>query len=301
MKKLFLIFSIMMLIFCSACTSDVNTEEENNAAVGREEMAQIPMEITDVSATEKKIFFYRDDMKIFGKLYLPEGEGPFPVVIFSNGFSGSYTSTEGYAKKLVSNGIAGVVFDFIGGSGINASDGTITDMSVLTQVADLNIVLDAISSLPEIDSNNIFLWGHSFGGLVSTYVAAQRPDEVKGLIVLEPSYQMHDQFLELYPEGSEIPDVLYTPTYIGKIFVEDILSFDIYDMMADYDKEVLLLQGTVHPAETGELKEKYFGRAMDTFPNMQLVTVEGADHSFSGSAGEEMLNLTIGFVNENMD
>ena len=36
--------------------------------------------VTDVSDTEKKLVFYRDDTMLDGKLYLPDGEGTFPAV-----------------------------------------------------------------------------------------------------------------------------------------------------------------------------------------------------------------------------
>ena len=87
-------------------------------------------------------------------------------------------------------------------------------MSVLTQAADLNAVMDSVLSMKEIDGKNLFLWGHSFGGWVSTYVAAQIPDEI------------------------------FTPSHVGRIFVEDIQATDIFEVMPYYDKEVLLLQGS---------------------------------------------------------
>ena len=41
--------------------------------------------ITDISDTEKEITFYRDGMEIEGRLYLPEGDGPFPVIVLCCG------------------------------------------------------------------------------------------------------------------------------------------------------------------------------------------------------------------------
>lgn len=292
MKKILFFMCMMLFMVCfAACAID---GEEKTIDVAQKEA-----EIIEVSATEKNINFFRDNIKIFGKLYLPEGEGTFPAVILSNGYPGSYTEYQTYAQSFAENGIAGIVFDFSCTN--NASEGEFGDMSVLTQAADLNVVLDVISALPEIDSNHVFLWGHSFGGLTATYVAAQRKDEVKGLIVLEPSYQMHDQYRQLYPEGSEIPEYTYTPQYVGKAYVEDLLSFDIYDMMPDYDNKVMLFMGTANPAEVMELQTQYFEKAAGKFTSMQLVRVEGADHGFKGDGGQKMMKLAIEFINENID
>lgn len=55
--------------------------------VKKEPSAVIPeskIEIDYDNGNEKGIYFYRDELKIYGKLFLPEGEGPFPVVILSS-------------------------------------------------------------------------------------------------------------------------------------------------------------------------------------------------------------------------
>ena len=306
MKKKTILFLVMLLLLsCTACASNETAQETATETVHEVveetvvEIVQPKMDITDISATEKEIYFYRDDLKIYAKMYMPEGEGPFPVVIFSHGFPGTYFWADAYAKGLTNSGIAGVTFDFIGGSADSKSDGTVTDVSVLTEVEDLNAVMDSVKSMPQIDANNLFLCGHSFGGLVSTYVAAQRPDEVKGLMVWEPSYQMREYILSLYPIGSEIPDEIYTPVHVGRIFIEDMQASDIFEVMGNYDKEVLLLQGEL--SKTNELQEEYFNKAAEIFPNMQWEIVDGATHAFSGKAGERALEKCLNYLNENID
>lgn len=306
MKKKTILFLVMTLMLsCTACASN-ETAQETAAETVQEvveetavEIVQPKMDITDISATEKEIHFYRDDLKIYGKMYLPEGEGPFPVVIFSHGFPGTHFWADAYAKELTNSGIAGVTFDFIGGSADSKSDGEVTEMSVLTEAQDLNAVMDSVKSMPEIDGKNLFLCGHSFGGLVSTYVAAQRPDEVKGLMVWEPSYQMSDEMLKLYPLGSEIPDEIFSPSHVGRVFIEDLQNFDIFEGMGNYDKEVLLLQGEL--SKTNELQEVYFNKAAETSPNMQWEIVDGATHAFSGKAGERAMEKCLNYLNENID
>lgn len=306
MKKKTILFLVMLLLLsCTACASNETAQETATETVQEVveetvvEIVQPKMDITDISATEKEIYFYRDDLKIYAKMYMPEGEGPFPVVIFSHGFPGTHFLADAYAKGLTNSGIAGVTFDFIGGSAESKSDGTVTDVSVLTEVADLNAVMDSVQSMPQIDANNLFLCGHSFGGLVSTYVASQRPDDVKGLMVWEPSYQVREDILSLYPIGSEIPDEIYTPVHVGRIFIEDMQASDIFEVMGNYDKQVLLLQGEL--SKTNELQEIYFNKAAETFPNMQWEVIDGATHAFSGKAGERAMEKCLNYLNENID
>lgn len=159
--------------------------------------------------------------------------------------------------------------------------------------------MDSVLSMKEIDGKNLFLWGHSFGGWVSTYVAAQRPDEVKGLILLEPAYQIREDIMKLYPEGSEIPDEIFTPSHVGRIFVEDIQATDIFEVIPYYDKEVLLLQGS---QSTGnKLQEIYYNKALETFPNITWEIVDGANHSFSGKAGERAMEKWLGYLKTNIE
>ena len=97
MKKKTILFLVMLLLLsCTACASNETAQETATETVQEVveetvvEIVQPKMDITDISATEKEIYFYRDDLKIYAKMYMPEGEGPFPVVIFSHGFPGTH-------------------------------------------------------------------------------------------------------------------------------------------------------------------------------------------------------------------
>ncbi|MDO5557970.1 MAG: alpha/beta fold hydrolase [Oscillospiraceae bacterium] len=312
-----ILMSLCMLTGCTSNTGSSDTYEKTTSAAVQttagetqkttEETSSLMLsgaseDIEFIEETDNgaRVYIHRDDKKIFSKIYMPDSEGPFPAIIFSAGMGMMYTYTEDYAKKAAENGIAGIVFDFTGTGVLSSGDGTHMDFSALTEAADVNAVYDAVSSLPQIKSDNIFLWGHSLGGLVSTYVTEQRPDDIKGLILADPCYQIQDTFRDLIPEGSEIPDVVKDPSFgaISKMFAEDILSFDIFEKMPDYDKNVLLFQGTVSPCVGLQFPE-YFKRASELFPSLTVVTIEGADHRFTDDKGIQMIEKTIEFVNEN--
>ena len=56
---------------------------------------------------------------------------------------------------------------------------------MLTEAADINVILDSLSALPKVDTGRVFLWGHSFGGLIASYVGCRFPDEIKGMMLVE--------------------------------------------------------------------------------------------------------------------
>lgn len=219
----------------------------------------------------------RDGKRIYGELYLPDGNSPFPLVILSHGYGGNLNGMRPYAELFARNGLAAYLFDFMGGGYESQSDGTMTEMSVLTEAADLNTAINALRERPEIDASQIFLLGNSQGGFVSTYVASTRPDEIAGLVVVSPYYVMQDILRDAFPDAESIPDTFtMIAGTVGRIYAEDALSFDIYDVMRNYPGKVLIVHGT----EDGIAPIAYSERAAEVFPDAQFVPIVGAGHNF---------------------
>ena len=235
----------------------------------------------------------RDGMRIYGELYLPENKANVPLVVLSHGYGGSHNDLLQYAELFARNGLAAYIFDFIGGGFESRSDGTMTEMSVLTEAADLNAAVDALRGLPEIDPSQIFLMGNSQGGVVSTYVAGTRPDDIAGLIVLSPYYVVQDLIREAFPDPDNIPETftLIAGT-VGRIYAEDVLSFDIYDVMRNYPGKVLL----VHGDNDGIAPIAYSERAAGVFPDVKYVVIPGAGHNFKGDNEIYAEQLVLDFV-----
>lgn len=307
LQALFIVFTLVAMSLFSACdkssdeqkvettTVESMTVETTTAETTTDDIDETT-EVTYVSYTMEEIYAKRDNLKIRGKVYRPEGEGPFPVVVLSSCYRTNLDVDKDIAIELARNGIAGVCFNFTE----IATSGGFTNFSVLTEAADLEAVLNEIMTLDYIDNDNVFLWGHSLGGFVSTYVGCQNPGLISGMMLTEPSYQLRDDFLEYFPEGTEIPDVVYEPSYCGAMFVEDILSFDIYEMMPEYSNDVVIFAGTETPSIGAEYPE-YLERAMDTFVSAEFVAIEGEDHMFSGDGRELMIGIMIEFVNNRVE
>lgn len=102
--------------------------------------------------------------KIYGVAYIPDTDSPrVPLVICAHGLGGSYQTNAAYAEQLASHGIAAYCFDFRGGGGY-MSDGDTTEMSVMTEVSDLETILEAAAEWDFVDSEKIALLGTSQGG-----------------------------------------------------------------------------------------------------------------------------------------
>ena len=240
----------------------------------------------------------RDGMKIWGELYLPESEEPLPLVIMCHGFCGNHEHMSAYAKAFAGSGFAVYSFDFIGGGYGSRSDGTMKEMSVLTEAADLSAVLDRMKEQPGIDPDSIFLMGGSQGGFVCSYVAGVRPDDVAGLVCLYPAYVLQDNAWKQTPDPDNIPETInLMGIALGGIYNRDAMSFDIYDIIRNYPGKVLIIHGTVDSIAPISWSE----RAAEVFPDAELIRYEGANHGFRGKDEINSENQAIEFVRGILD
>ena len=240
----------------------------------------------------------RDGMKIWGELYLPESGEPLPLVIMCHGFGGNHEHMSAYAKAFAGSGFAVYSFDFIGGGYGSRSDGTMKEMSVLTEAADLSAVLDRMKEQPGIDPDSIFLMGGSQGGFVCSYVAGVRPDDVAGLVCLYPAYVLQDNAWKQTPDPDNIPETInLMGIALGGIYNRDAMSFDIYDIIRNYPGKVLIIHGTVDSIAPISWSE----RAAEVFPDAELIRYEGANHGFRGKDEINSENQAIEFVRGILD
>ena len=223
--------------------------------------------ITDISDTVKQITFYRNGMEIEGKLYLPEGDGPFPVIVLSCGLMQPYEDYEADAQGFADSGYAAVVFSFIDYSDPNGEQPSDYGAVFLSETADLYAVMDSLDSLPGIDTDNVYLWGHSLGGLIAAFAGCNRGSEVKGMLLVEPAIVIGEELAVTYEDGT-------------------CETLRIYDLLADCDLNTVIYMGT-HDGY-GE-DPTSFDQVLEVLPSGELVIVEGADHFFEGEYGEMMV------------
>lgn len=124
--------------------------------------------IESLPLQQKEIYFKSGELTLRGKLTMPPGEGPFPVVIMIHG-SEAYSAVDYYSLpyRLAAHGIAGFKFDK---RGTGLSEGEYTQ-HFPTLANDVVAAANMLKTKQPIDSSRINLAGFSQGGWVAPLVA----------------------------------------------------------------------------------------------------------------------------------
>lgn len=231
--------------------------------------------------------------RIYGIAYIPSTEEEkIPLVICAHGLGGSYRSNAAYAEQLANHGIAAYCFDFRGGGGLR-SDGDTTEMSVMTEVSDLEAVVEKASEWDFVDENKIVLLGTSQGGIASAIAAARHTDRIYGLVLLYPAFLVSDAVHEQFDSLEDVPDSFrFNWITAGRPYVEDMWDYDVYEEIGNYTKKVLLMHGT----EDDIVPISYSNRAAEIYKDVEYYVIDGAGHGFSGSAFDEAVSYLFDYL-----
>ena len=233
--------------------------------------------------TETTFECKRGGLTIRGAEYRPEGEY-LPVAIVCHGFMAWQDTVRQYAKELARLDYCAYCFDFCGGSVMKKgkSDGETTNMSVLTEVQDLEAVIEYVQNLP-YNSKDLLLMGCSQGGFVSALVAAKHPELVDKLVLFYPALCIPDDaragkmmFAKFDPKN--IPECINCgPMKLGRCYPADVIDMDPIAEIKPYRGPVLIVHGT----KDNIVKLDYSRQAQRAYPNAKLHIIEGGAHGFS--------------------
>ena len=224
---------------------------------------------------KEKLTAESGEHKVVGILFQPQTEEPCPLVIVSHGFSANYTYYVDICEELASKGIAAVAIDFYGGSKKSLSGGTMEEMTVFTEQQDLEAMIDVAKASEKIDAERIFLIGHSQGGFVSTLVAAERPEEIKGLYLIAPAYHIPDAMRAAFASYEEIHSFTQSGGTVGVPYAQAVYHYDIFETMVKYTGKVHIYHGE----EDEAVDMSYSERAVETFENAELTKVPKMAHN----------------------
>lgn len=229
-------------------------------------------EIEEDKGTTKKVTFYRDGNPVKAKIYLPEGEGPYKTIIIVGGLYASVGIYSNKAQVFTENGYAVVEIRPTNNKMPQPyAEPEYNGDFVYDQTLDLCAVMDELEAFDELDSLNVYLFGHSMGGLVTIYAGVLKQDEIKGIILVEPSFQYPEKLS--YENDQKLPD-------------------DFYTFLSGCQLPVVIFQGT---GDRPDIKDfpNFYDKAIEAIPDSELLIIEGADHQMSGEYGTQMASEAV--------
>ena len=251
---------------------------------------------------KQEIMVQKGDASIYGIAYVPETDKKVPLVIFSHELGNDHTSGERYAERLAEAGYAAYIFDFCGGTvGGNKSSGSNSDMSILTEAADLEAVLASAKTWDFADPDRIVLMGGSMGGLVTTVVGSGHQDEIAGMILMYPALSAkEDSGMEKYPTKEDVPDdvsLFGGWIHVGKNYITDLWDVDFNQLLSSYQGPLLLLHGD----RDSTVPLSWSEEARKIIPDCEFHVIKDGGHEFFGQPFEDAMSFILPYLNRQVN
>lgn len=236
---------------------------------------------------EKRMYISDDEIKLHIELEMPEkAPDKVPLVIVNHGFTGHMEEDHivAAARACREKGYATLRVEMYGHG---QSGGDFKDHTLFKWISNLIAVIDYARSLDFV--TDIYLCGHSQGGLNVMLVGGMKHEHIKGIIELAPAAMIP----ELAREGTllgydfdpeNMPEELEVRPgrVLGDNYVRTAQMIHIEDAIDRYAGPVLIVQGTNDYPEL-MASAKY---ASERYRNCKYVEIEGSTHCYDGYLSE---------------
>ena len=291
-----LLAALLLTTTATQAQRRMNTHKRNaQRTTARHDRQQTPVTFTTKDVEMKNA---KSGNMLRGTLYLPDTDGKKPLIITSHELGSDCLRPwwVNYSQHWAGMGYAVLGVDYAGGGVRSRSEGKTTDMSVLTEVDDLEQVLCEALTWDFVDTRHVILIGGSQGGGVATIVTARHPKEIAAQVLLYPAFHLPDNLRETYPDLNNLPDTNNRNGMItiGHRYIIDMYNHNYDDDMRNCECPVLIVHGDADKTVPFNVSE----RAVDIFPHARLHKIEGAGHVFMTPEQQtEFLEQADAFLN----
>lgn len=228
----------------------------------------------------EEFFIDCDGIRLHSKLDKPEGAEKCPLCILIHGFTGHMEEAHLIAAQKAMNecGIAVLRVEMYGHG---KSDGEFKNHTLYKWITNALAVVKYARSLDFV--TDLYLAGHSQGGLLTVLIGGMCPDCFKAIIPLSPAICIPEGARQGFLLGSSfdahnIPDVLKSWNLeLSGDYVRVAQTIHVEEEIARYEGPVLIIHGDADEAVPYADSVK----AQKLYKNAKLVTIEGADHCFT--------------------
>ncbi len=205
MKRVKLLISVISTILVLLLLPLIFKDRSHASTVGPD--------LSELEYSEVSFENTLEGFQLAGMLFLPEGDGPFPIAIFIHGSGPSERNSVWYlsvARYLQANGIAVLLPDK---RGCEKSEGDWIGASIEDLATDTLSAIEFVKTQQMFEYSTIGLVGFSQGGWIAP-VAAAKSDDLSFVVSMSGAAVTTDEQL-LYGQITEIGS--YTYPFIAKL------------------------------------------------------------------------------------
>lgn len=132
---------------------------------------------------------------------LADGE-KVPMIVYVHGGTGNALSLVNEPETLAADKIAGFTIECCGGNKNALSDGKdIFPSNYTSRVSDLEAAIAYVKTLPYVDTDKLYIYGQSYGGLVAMAAAPMHNDDTAGMILESTGMNEDGSIINTNPLG----------------------------------------------------------------------------------------------------
>jgi uncharacterized protein len=201
-------FAIAVIMLFSLFTGPVSSQAAVTGSEWEDTIYDRPEQFSSFT-TEKDVFItMRDGVILAADVHLPDGPGPFPVILTQTPYNKNVSSTENLNEYFIKRGYAHVVVDV---RGTGASQGAWDSFGEAEQ-RDGKELVEWAATQPW-SNGKIGLYGSSYRAINQLLTAAQHPD---GLEAIFPIVPMGDMYRDILMSGGLI-NTGFIPLWLGLV------------------------------------------------------------------------------------
>ena len=242
----------------------------------------------------KEFFIDSDGIRLHAKLDRPEGADKGPLCILIHGFTGHMEEDHIIAAQKAIND-AGVSVLRVEMYGHGKSDGEFRDHTLYKWVTNALAVVRYARTLDFV--TDLYLCGHSQGGLLTMLIGGMCADDFKAIIPLSPAWMIPEicrsgSILGTSFDPDHIPDMVNSGDWeLSGDYIRVAQTIHVEDEIARYKGPVLIIHGD----EDEAVPYLYAEKALKLYKNAKLITIKGDDHCYTRHLSEMADALTAFF------
>jgi uncharacterized protein len=212
-------------------------------------------------------------------------------------FGGSRRFLVDFARYAVEHNFSVFRFDF---AGCGDSEGEFVDLTLNTELEDLQAAVDAVSEMEGIDPTKIGIFGQCLGA-VTAIRAGYRDERIYKVVAWAPFVDFNSALLGLVGEdafaeleaGRESEFIYHEQSFsCNPKILEEASKIDMFEEMDRFLDPLLVIHGTEDSVVPVYQVEKLMRDTKKTAGEKRLAIIEGAHHSFPYHQ-DELFDLTI--------